>query len=318
MTVRARILLPPPPPPPRLPPPASAARHRCRRRAPARLYLIQTHAGTILGDNFSDKPLLQRLNWVRPRPPRARRQPSAAAASRSPLSSARAHCSLAPQVHVPLLLITPLIALYGLWSCYWIGFDVRTVAFSVFYYFWSACAALSLLLPRQTRARARLSLSPPPPTPHGRLASPPSFSARRPGHHGGLPPAVCAQELHCGPLPAGAAGADGQRRRRGLRQVVVARPPRAPPLRRHAARPLRGHQGLLVRAHWLDAGAAGQGPHRPRRGGRCVQCCAVLRCAARPRSAQQQRLGTRACTFLFSASLPLPPPPPLFRRARQT
>ena len=41
---------------------------------------------------------------------------------------------------MPLLLITPLIALYGLGSCYWIGFDMRTVAFSVLYYFISACA----------------------------------------------------------------------------------------------------------------------------------------------------------------------------------
>jgi stearoyl-CoA desaturase (delta-9 desaturase) len=39
-----------------------------------------------------------------------------------------------PQVHVPLLLLTPLIALYGIWSCYMSGFNPRTVAFAVFYY----------------------------------------------------------------------------------------------------------------------------------------------------------------------------------------
>lgn len=51
-----------------------------------------------LGDNFANKPLLKRLNWL----------------------------------HVPLLVSTPLIALYGLWACerfYW-----QTLLFAALYY----------------------------------------------------------------------------------------------------------------------------------------------------------------------------------------
>jgi stearoyl-CoA desaturase (Delta-9 desaturase) len=51
----------------------------------------------LLGDNFKDKPLLQRLNWL----------------------------------HVPLLLLTPVIALYGILSY---PFVWQTWVFAVAYY----------------------------------------------------------------------------------------------------------------------------------------------------------------------------------------
>ena len=54
----------------------------------------------ILGDHNLNKPLLQRLNWL----------------------------------HVPLLLITPMLAIYG---CAMWKYDARTLAFAVFYYFFS-------------------------------------------------------------------------------------------------------------------------------------------------------------------------------------
>lgn len=57
-------------------------------------------AGSFLGDVFPDKPILERLNWL----------------------------------HVPLLTITPLLAIFGMCTSSW---DWRTVAFSVLYYFWS-------------------------------------------------------------------------------------------------------------------------------------------------------------------------------------
>lgn len=52
----------------------------------------------LMGGNLADKPFLQRLDWI----------------------------------HVPLLISTPLIAAYGVYST---PFDWRTYAFAVFWYF---------------------------------------------------------------------------------------------------------------------------------------------------------------------------------------
>jgi hypothetical protein len=57
----------------------------------------ERYAG-LLGDNFRNKSLMSRLNWL----------------------------------HVPLLFSTPLIALYGMATWTW---DPRTAAFAVLYYF---------------------------------------------------------------------------------------------------------------------------------------------------------------------------------------
>lgn len=54
----------------------------------------------FLGDNFKDRPLLKRINWL----------------------------------HLPLLAATPLMALYGVLT---VPFDWRTYAFAVLYYFFS-------------------------------------------------------------------------------------------------------------------------------------------------------------------------------------
>ena len=59
----------------------------------------QNYTGPI-GDNFKDRPLLERLNFL----------------------------------HLGLLTLTPLLALYGVCTATW---DLRTIAFSVFYYFFS-------------------------------------------------------------------------------------------------------------------------------------------------------------------------------------
>lgn len=56
-----------------------------------------------------------------------------------------------------------------------------------------------------------------------------------------------------------------RRRRRGLHQVVVARPPRAPPLHGHGPRPVQRAQGPVLVAHRLDAR---QAPPQARRRGR--------------------------------------------------
>jgi hypothetical protein len=53
-----------------------------------------------LGDNFRELPLLQRLNWL----------------------------------HVPLLVLTPILGLYGLFTAKWYW---QTMLFTFFYYFFS-------------------------------------------------------------------------------------------------------------------------------------------------------------------------------------
>lgn len=138
----------------------------------------------LLGDNFLDRPLLQRLDWI----------------------------------HVPLLLGTPVIALAGIsqWA-----FDWRTLAFAVVYYFFSglgitagACGARAAaasgalavegvgewgtraplrrplpacLLPLKPLSTAALPTHPSPP------AHPPSSQTRTAQSHYRLPPLLCAQ-----------------------------------------------------------------------------------------------------------------------------
>ena len=75
-------------------------------------------AGSFLGDNFADKPLLERLNWI----------------------------------HVPMLSLTPLIALYGLAT---VRSDPRTWAFAFVYYF---LTGLGITAGAWTGGRARRPL----------------------------------------------------------------------------------------------------------------------------------------------------------------
>ena len=178
--------------------------------------LVALHcAGSFLGDNFADKPLLQRLNWI----------------------------------HVPMLTLTPLIALYGILT---VRHDPRTWAFAFVYYFFTGLGITAGACKGGAACTNRLSSIS---VPFFTFSFPPLLVSR-------LPPPLCAPLLLSNVASARAVDRAWLWCCGGLGALVVSRPPRAPPLRGHGQGPVLGDQGLLVRAHWLDARQARQDAYR--------------------------------------------------------
>ena len=124
-----------------------------------------------------------------------------------------------------ILTITPAIAIYGALTqpLRW-----QTAVFSVFYYFVTGLGELSWLSSRSLVLMTRR-------------------------YHRWVPPALGPPRIQRVEASSVLPCCGRRRRRRGFNQVVVSRPPRAPPLHRHASRPVQRSRGLLVVPHRLDA-----------------------------------------------------------------